>query len=185
MVNKLLFVMLLLSSFIYTAKAQDQEPEFIGEVNLLKNNEVTALEKEYSTIKTKAGASMYLVGIGSVKSKINIKGAASKVRVGHDETFNLIVRAVDNQSDPMSIIRVFQFNVSKSARKAELSSLATFGGHNDNKLDLVEFTAKKYGESSYILTLKDAPVGELGVIVKNPNNKDEKSMIVACFGIDE
>lgn len=127
---------------------------------------------------------MYIVGIGSVKTKINVEGSSSKIKVAQGDDFQIIVKAVDNQSDPMSIINVFQFDVSKSARKAEMASLATFGGQNNNKLKLVEYTAKKYGENSYILTLQNPPTGEFGITVRNPNNKDEKNIIVACFGID-
>lgn len=185
MIKKLLFLLLLLANFTCFINAQSNEPDFVGEVNLLNGDNMTALEKEYAKIKTKAGASMYLVGIGSIKTKINVKGSTSKVRVKQGDDFKLIIKAVDNVSDPMSIINIFQFDVTSSARKAELSSLATFGGHNDNKLKLVEYTAKKYGESSYLITLKDAPSGEFGITVKNPNNKDEKNIVVACFGIDK
>ena len=46
------------------------------------------------------------------------------------------------------------------------------------------FTAEKYGENSYYLTFGDAPAGEYGIIVTNPNNVDEKMIIVSAFGID-
>ena len=105
-------------------------------------------------------------------------------RAPKSDDFVLIVRAVDNQSDPMAVVNIFKFEKTAKARKAELSSLNTFGGQNDNKLNYVEFTAKKYGEASYVITLKEKKPGEYGVIVKNPNTKDEKSTIVACFGIE-
>lgn len=166
--------------------AQENEPSFIGEVNLVKaDGSVLQLDKSVGKIKTKAGASLYLTGIGKVKSKINVEGAQALARVGKDEEFKLIVKSVDNASDPLSIINIFQFDVTKKARKAELSSLGTFGGHSDNNLELIPYTAKKYGEASYEITLKTRPVGEIGITVKNPNHQDEKSLIVACFGIDE
>lgn len=117
---------------------------------------------------------MYIVGIGSVKTKINVEGSSSKIKVAQGDDFQIIVKAVDNQSDPMSIINVFQFDVSKSARKAEMASLATFGGQNNNKLKLVEYTAKKYGENSYILTevelMRQAIVYPLEYLSKKTEN---------------
>ena len=36
----------------------------------------------------------------------------------------------------------------------------------------------------YYLTLDESPVGEYGITVSNPNNIDEKMVIVSTFGID-
>ena len=38
---------------------------------------------------------------------------------------------------------------------------------------------------SYLITLKEKPVGEYGITVRNPNSLDEKNIIVASFGIDQ
>ena len=114
-----------------TCFAQSIEPDFAGEVNLLRaDSTVSPLEKEFVKIKTKAGASMYIVGMGKIKTKINVEGAAADLRVPETEDFKIIARASDNTSDPLSIISIFKFDVSGNKRKAELSSLGTFGGSN-------------------------------------------------------
>jgi hypothetical protein len=95
------------------------------------------------------------------------------------------VRAVDNKTDPISIIKVFKLDSKSKERRAEIAGASTFGGESSNNLKLLPFTAKKYGESSYLLTLKPEQAGEYGVIVSNPNALDEKATIVSCFGIDE
>lgn len=165
--------------------AQQLEPEFVGEVNYLKDPQtVVALEKQRTVLKTKAGASVYLTGIGKVKSKINVAGGQSPVRVPSSGKLQFIVRAVDNNSDPMSIVNVFRFKANSKARKAEVSSASSFGGTSQNNLDYVSFTAKKYGTSSYLIEIASLEPGEYGITVTNPNNKDEKSMIVSCFGVD-
>lgn len=165
--------------------AQENEPEFIGEVNLVKNDQsVTLLDKENVQIKTKAGASLYLVGIGSVKSRITIKSPKASARVSKGEQFSLIVRAVDNNSDPLSVISLFKFEVKGKQRRAEMAKSNTFGGTSSGNMDHVKFQAKKYGSSSYILTIPSVETGEYGIMVHNPNDKDEKAAIVACFGID-
>jgi len=51
-------------------------------------------------------------------------------------------------------------------------------------MEHIKFQAKKYGKSSYMLTLPSVEAGEYGAMVHNPNDKDEKAAIVACFGVD-
>ena len=183
---KLLFLISILFCTGSYAQETVTEPDFIGEVLVLNpDNSTTPLEKATVKIKTKANASVYLVGMGKVKTKINVDGPSAQVRLHQGDDFKLIVRAVDNNTDPMSIINIFQFETGKKVRKAELSSLSTFGGASSNNLELLPYTAKKYGESSYLITLKEKPVGEYGITVRNPNSLDEKNIIVASFGIDQ
>lgn len=182
--KKNVFITLLLMCVAGMTYAQEAEPEFVGEAVIVNGDKVIPLNKEYSQVKTKAAASMYIVGIGTVKSKINIKGGSATARVNKEDDFYLIVKAVDNNSDPMSIVNIFEFETSKKARKAELSSANTYGGVNNDRLAYVEYTAKKYGKTSYLIKLKKPSTGEFGVMVRNPNNRDEKQIIVACFGVD-
>lgn len=95
----------------------------------------------------------------------------------------MIIRAVDNETDPASIISIFKFKSKKNSRKAELSSLTSFIGSSENNLDYVKFEAKKFKQKSYLLTLENIGSGEYGVIVKTPNGLDQKNLIVYSFGI--
>lgn len=49
---------------------------------------------------------------------------------------------------------------------------------------MMKFTGKRYGTSSYLLTT-NLEAGEYAIMVKNPNNVDEKSAVVSCIGIDK
>jgi hypothetical protein len=166
--------------------AQDiAEPDFIGEVIAVKDGESTGLlEKNTVQLKTKAGASLYIVGVGSVKTRITVDGCCSKTTFKTSDDFSFIVKAVDNNTDPISIISIFKFEEKKNERRAEMSSSTTFGGASSNNLEYLRFSAKKYGTSSYILTLNEKPAGQYGIIVKNPNSLDEKNLIVATFAIE-
>ena len=53
--------------------------------------------------------------------------------------------------------------------------------HNTN--GLIEFTAKKYGQHSYILELINPQVGEYVIITADPNNIKESSNNISTFGI--
>ena len=83
----------------------------------------------------------------------------------------------------MSIVRVFRMKSTKKNRSAVISAVGSFSV-NSNTMDYLRFSAEKYGESSYYLTLDESPVGEYGITVSNPNNIDEKMVIVSTFGID-
>ena len=183
--KRFVFVLFLFVS-LCTYAQQIAEPQFVGEVLLVKS-ETTAipLEKKTATVKTKAGASVYLTGIGSVKSRIHVEGMSSTVRYSQaDGPIVLIVRAANNENDPSSFIRVFRFEQKKKERRAELAKLNTLGGSSDNNFDYIEYVGEKYGEKSYKLTLSHVEPCEIGVLISNPDKVDEKQMIVRCLGID-
>lgn len=180
-------VIIFLSLFLaFSLNAQNvEEPDFVGECIVVKgDNSTVLLEKSTSQIKTAVGASVFIVGIGSAKSKIVIDGCCSNNKFKTSDDFKIIVKAVDNNTDPMAIVKVFRFESTKKNRKAEIASVNTFGTSKSNNLIYLPFTAKKYGKSSYIITLKEKPVGEFGITVSNPNNLDEKSTVVSSFSIE-
>lgn len=179
-----LFLILMISANLI-GQENAQEPEFIGEAFILNQDQtITELEKETVQIKTRAGVSVYIAGIGKVKSKIEIAGCCSGSRLSTTKDLKIVVKAVDNRTDPLSIIQVFKLDSKKKKRLAEMASYGTFSGGSDNNLDFLKFKGSKYGESSYILTVKTIESGEYGITVKNPNNVDEKNIVVSTFGID-
>lgn len=188
--KKLLFSFIcIFTLFTYSFGQSDlsiEEPEFIGEAFILKpDNSTIDLDKETVRLRTRAGLSVYLVGIGKVKTKIQVSGCCASSRYTPKDEIKIIVRAVDNNTDPMAIIQIFKFKKKKKKRLAELASVGTFSGGSSNNLDYLRFKAKKYGENSYILTIKKFERNaEYGLIVKNPNARDEKTTIVSAFGID-
>lgn len=184
--KKILLIGVLACIAICVKAQQIAEPQFVGEVVLVKS-ETTAipLEKKTATVKTKAGASVYLTGIGSVKSRLHVDGVKSSVRCSQaDGPIVLIVRAANNENDPNSFIRVFKFEQKKKERRAELAKVNTLGGSSDNNFDFIEYVGEKYGEKSYKLTLSQVEPCEIGVLISNPDKVDEKQMIVRCLGID-
>lgn len=184
--KKVLFLAALVCMSICAYAQQIAEPQFVGEVLLVKSEtSAVPLEKKTATVKTKAGASLYLTGIGSVKSRLHVEGANSAVRCSQaDGPIVLIVRAANNENDPNSFIRVFRFEQKKKERRAELAKSNTLGGSSNNNFDYIEYVGEKYGEKSYKLTLSQVEPCEIGVIISNPDKVDEKQMIVRCLGID-
>jgi len=153
-----------------------EEPNFIGEALLLNADETTTL-LEKQTVQVTTQSKMVVI----VQNMV-LNGCCAGVRTEAGK-IQLIVRAVDNNSDPMSIIQVIKFDVKKTKRLAELASVG-YGGAKSGKMKLVSFTGKKFGTSSYLLTIPNIGPGEYGIIVSNPNIKDEKITVVSTFGIN-
>ena len=191
MMKKLLAFMAFSTMFV-AGKAQavssfPYEPEFIGETNLLSiagtDTVAAPLEKSRGKIKSKAGASLYLIGIGSVKTRIHVDGVTSSCVAKPGCTYRLIVKAADNRQDPNSFIQLIRFEQKKKERRCEIGKINTFKGSSSGIEQLVDYQAKRYGESSYLLSIDPGP-GEYGVLQSNPESKDEKALMVYCFTVE-
>lgn len=182
--------LIILTAFIVLGlcmSAQRFEPEWAGEVSILKiDGDTIAIptEKTIPKIKTSSSAGMILVGIGNVRSKVVIKNGRSTTQIKPDSVVTLVIRCKENDTDPTTFIQVVKFEEKKKERKAELANMNWLGNVTEGNMDYVNFTGKRYGKSSYILTLQP-PEGEYGVRVLNPNDKDEKVTVFYCFGIHD
>ncbi len=184
MLKKFLFLMAATAVFSVGAVAQSLEPDFEGEVmGVFPDGSAKKLEKH--NVKLRTGAGFYIAGFAASKSKtkVIVDGGSAKVRFQDGQPLVLIVRAQDNKADPMSIVRIFRMKANKKQRAAVISAIGSFSV-TSNQMDYLPFTAKKYGKSSYYLTFDETPAGEYGVIVSNPNNVDEKMVIVSTFAVE-
>ena len=127
---KKLFCTALFGLFLGGISAQTPqiaEPDFIGEVVTILPDGSSKLEKETVLLRTRANASAQIFGIGKAKTKLIIDTPEAAVRLKGDDDIRFIVKAVDNATDPISIINVFRFETNKKKRLAELSSVRSFG----------------------------------------------------------
>lgn len=179
-VSFLVATLLLLTSFSF---GQAGEPEFIGEACILQSdNTCSTLGKEFGDFTSGVSWSH-----NSNKAFwLRIKGGSAKSRIGVGSPVKLVVRAVDNNSDPLAIITIYQFKAKDKSRSVYLArdNSGTFLKSETNSKAAMPFVGKKYGSSSYLIELKDLPAGEYGIVVTNPNTRDEKRVVVSCFGID-
>lgn len=191
---KKLFLTLIVAFFTITGViAQNvtvEEPEFAEETLLLtSDNQGVKLSRENGTVKTKAGASLYLTGIGKVKvsldSRLTLKGVKSTSKAVGGSTTRLIVKAADNKTDPNSFISIFKFEVKGKERRYQLAEAGTLSKSESNNLSSVDYKAKKYGESSYYIVLEDLTPGEYGIVIGDPNHENTKNgMKVTTFTVE-
>ena len=178
----------ILALLTHTLYAQ-QEPDFIGEVNVVKNSEtnVTPLAKESINAKIK---SFNFNSFGYADSRFSISGGYSATQFDVSDKLKFIIRSIDQNIDPLSFVKIIRMDEHKDKREYIFASASTFTSsayskqtveHNTN--GLVEFTAKKYGQHSYILELINPQVGEYVIITADPNNIKESSNIISTFGL--
>lgn len=186
--KKLLLTVLFVLSTVNIANAQVnvQEPEFADQVLLLtSDSEGVLLARESATVKTKAGASLYLVGIGKVKSRLTVAGQKSTSKAKGGFTTRLIIKAKDNITDPNSFINILKFEVKGKERRYQLAETGTLSKTEQNNLSNVDYNAKKYGESSYYIVINDLTPGEYGIVLGDPNTENEKnSFKVTTFTVE-
>lgn len=185
--KKLHLLLFILASFLISVSstlAQVSEPDFVGEAYLLKaDGSYVQLDKEIGDFTS--GVSFSSNSWNALS--LEIAGGSAKSRLSSNEPFQLVVRAVDNQSDPLTIISIYKFKAKKKTRSIVISedNSGTLMKSRTNSKGMVRFSGKKYGSSSYVITLKDLELGEYGIVVSNPNSRDEKRVVVSCFAIDK
>lgn len=183
---KKMFSILAFTTLVFSANAQMiKEPEFAGEVYLVRgDNSHSILEKHLTQSRQVASTGLILTGIGKVREQVQIEGCCSNTKVKKTEDFYFIIRNVDNNTDPMAIIKIFKFEPKKKYRRAELNSISSIGGATKgNNLEYVSFSGKKYGESSYLVKVSGISTGEYGIVVLNPNSLDQKQTVVSSFAV--
>lgn len=162
-----------------------EEPDFAEETLLLtSDSEGVILTRENGFIKTKAGASLYLTGIGKVKSRLTLKGATSLSKTHGSSCTRLIIKAADNKTDPNSFINIFRFETNNKERRYQLAEAGTLSAAKDNNIASIAYKAKKYKESSYYIVLDNLEPGEYGILIGDPNSDSRKNgMKITTFTV--
>ncbi|MBX3267074.1 MAG: hypothetical protein KF831_10240 [Acidobacteria bacterium] len=181
--RRILLLFALIAFGVAVSLGQTGEPEFIGEALLVR--------PDGSTVKLDKEIGDFTSGISWSSNSWNalsleIAGGKALTRIKTGEPIELIVRAVDNNSDPLTIIAIYKFKAKKKSRSVLLSkdNSGTFLKSRTSSKNMVRFTGSKSGLSSYRISLTDLPAGEYGILVSNPNNRDEKRTIVSCFAVE-
>lgn len=118
----------------------------------------------------------------AVGMDIVLSGKASSLRhKGGD--FRFVVKAENNQYDPLAFYRVVSFKSTKKERRMQWYeySPALLGSDDARQKGYVPFIATKYGESSYLITIPATELtkGEYGILFLG-----SPDVQVATFGVD-
>lgn len=176
--KKFIYCIILLFSICLSSNAQVYEPEFMYECGILTNNELIICEKQNVKITSKASASMYLTGIGKVKTRYQVPNEKSNVHINQSDTITIICKSSSNMMDPHQVIKVYSLESKKKYRQVQIGEIGTFTGSEVMGDNLI-FNASKYGNTNtcYKITLIGYPKGEYAISVLNP-------LVFNCFSIN-
>ena len=121
-----------------------------------------------STAGSVASAAGTVSGLaGSSGMDVVFKGGHSSYTVQGGQNVRLLTKGEKNETDPMDIYRIVRFNASKKERRIQWIEFesALIGSEETKKAGYVQFTAQKYGEKSYLLTIPASELekGEYGI----------------------
>ncbi|MBQ0156765.1 MAG: hypothetical protein KBT22_09360 [Bacteroidales bacterium] len=158
------------------------EPEFAGDIYIVSADGTELEDLEVQTIKqkTQASAGMWLSGGmgGSVRMRYEVEKTASPKRLSNGNEIYFLFKSTDNSINPKNCLAVFKLDVAKKRRYAEMAKTSTFGGTESSAGNSLPFTAKKYGESSYLIKVTGLEPGEYGI------NSSMDASKFYMFGID-
>ena len=189
-ITLLCFIDLLLLAFKLFSASPIKEPEFINSYCIMTSDDsFESLPREIGTIKRHENiVSNTTGGVGNVYSSVTTAGelAGSKgkdivLEGGHSsyvvpkdmKTISLVIKAKDNELDPMGLYRIVRFNASKKDRRIQWMEFppALLASEKDQKSGYVNFIAHQYGSQSYTLTFPENEMipGEYGIFLSTIN----------------
>lgn len=124
---------------------------------------------------------------GAVGMDIVFSGKASAYSADSvNGDLHIIVKASDNNTNPVDLYRIVRFNTTKKERRVQWLELGSslLGSGEAEKNGYISFSGKKYGEASYILTIpaSELKAGQYGIFFMNVESS--LAIPVATFGID-
>jgi len=169
----LLASMLLACTSIFAQDVKPAEPDFVGEDYILNADGTTEpLDKSKFNTSMKAGL--------KIKQYLEVPGCCSRTKVqATAEPLKIVIKMKDNSVDPTALITIFKFDVKKD-RTTEVSSTSMLGKSDQGgKIKYLEFSGKRYGQSSYLLNIVASELGEYGILIKEMGTQN-----ISCFGVN-
>ncbi len=178
---KKLFITFLSAVFTLTLNAQDvkvQEPDFVGQALILKADGTTDL---IDRVEAKVITKMKFRG--GYTQTVSLEGCCSSVATeAVNGVVKVIIKVADNKQDPIDVLQIVNFDKSKRERSSEIASLSAIKGLDQGgKVRKVSFYGKKYGESSYLLTISIPASGEYGIFIQGKAN--QSGIFVSAFNV--
>ena len=188
--KKILFAAMMLLAGVINISAQDaqatqtiEEPEFEFEpytVNAEHTGLDQALPCENAYGKAKAGASVYMFGIGKVKSYYYVDGTASKLAL---TTNDCIVINTGGKS-PLQTLTINKFDIMSTKRRFQNGEAGTFTGAQTGSEGGETFKYKKFGKASVLIPLSTLTPGQYCLTITN-SMTNSKSQKVYTFSISQ
>lgn len=142
------------------------EPEFDQEIAVVTSETSSVLlPLEHGKIKTSSNIGLAMLGIEKTSMYLEFEGAMSPVtlsRVAYNGDLHLILSWKDNDLNPKRIIQILPLEIKKDRRIYNGLKSNSFTGTSEAFTEnSVKFTAKRYGEHSYLITIPKSELIQL------------------------
>lgn len=144
----------------------------VGGIMTYNAGSLTGMVDGVKTMGTAANVGDIANSVGALAAAdgkdIAFKGGHSPyVLPAGTKTVRLLIKAPNNENDPLELYRIVRFNAKKKERtiKWQEFSPALLGSDEKEDAGYVYFTAHKYGAQSYLITIpeKELKPGEYGI----------------------
>lgn len=156
----LIIILFPLTSF--SQEVEIKEPQYLGNICFINSDfSLTELEKQRMGSESRANAATYVPVAGAVagrgKSSNTVDKAQSPIRIKKANEYTFIAKVNDNRIDPFDLFNIFKLesNNRRDFRTIEVARTSRFGGTRAMQIDYIPFSAKKHGESSFIITITE------------------------------
>lgn len=154
-----------------------EEPQFMGKIFYVYNNEPMDLEETVYYIKQGASVGRKITGIGKVNAIFMIDGITSHVKIQAQDKLYFVCNYGGNNYLPSKIIKLLKLEPKKRTREYIVSSSSNASGDTENdKFSFIKFKAKKYGNESYIIEFINLTPGEYGFSIGGEDSGKEMYM---------
>ena len=170
--KKILFIAISAIVTLCAHAQKAQEPEFEFEpyvLNLADSTLQTMLPVENAYGKAKASASLYLVGVGKVKTYWYVDGNQSSLQL--DTNAKIVINT--GGKSPMQTISINRMEQLGKKRRYLYGEAGSFTGATTGQDNSASFRYKKYGKESVMIPFSDLAPGEYVLSITNTmtNNK--------------
>lgn len=169
----------------YSGPIKISEPEFDNTVvyaNDSIGNGVILEKKESETRDPNEVQNFFNPYSSKVGSEAYVKNPSSNIRIKQRTNLSFLLPYQD-RVNPIEYIRVFKLQKGKKTRNLKQydMNVHAFGDATEKNLDkdLVQYTYKKYGERSYLITIDKLEPGEYAITVNS-----DRSGTFYLFGVD-
>lgn len=155
------------------------EPEFNGQAAILNDDSTTTMLPDENA-KTKGGTNaLNYVPLGGFfakdKTYLTFEGTESKAWTKPGDV-RIILKAKDNDDDPKGIVGFETLEVKKKYRRCLWMSFNVIQGLSMDSKGSANYTVRKFGKSSYLITVKDLQPGQYAIGCKG-------ALSFATFGV--
>jgi hypothetical protein len=177
----------LLALIVIVANSQTnyREPEY-SESGYGYGKSEFELEKKPIYLQEKADAAQLLVGVGKTNKIAFVEGKQSPVRFSSSDTIRLVINSGDNKLNPKDFLGIAKMQINQKKGRRFVVYGQSFAGIQNNSKNqvegMVEYQGKKFGQSSYLITVYPLAAGEYGIGIRKDATTTATHLLL--FGVD-